>query len=337
MRNPCKAFGKTERHSVETSEEVSCVCFDRNIGIDECIGFAERCRNLCPSSRYPICIRTAVRWGRLCRWVVGGFFVRLTIILVKLYLMYATSSTRSFAIDNGIVRTKDKRPIVNTAIVIGKAAGNIITSVSNSCSVATGTKSILRYLYVKCTTRRTAMRTKKNGVSFLLSVSSRVLRRAIIINCNALGGSRLINSIRGISKRILRSETGTSLAHSLRNRIPNLGVVRASNGPARKNRMCVQKKTADCITRKKKGAGATCSVKRRNTTLMLVSNIRNRLSDIGPSSIRDVSMLGSTSSSIICNTHTTCNMVLIAAGGDGSRGVSMGCGNSISFGREAMV
>lgn len=60
-----------------------------------------------------------------------------------------------------------------------------------------------------------------------------------------------------------------------------------------------------------------------DSTLMLVSNLRNSLDRISPTSMRDFSILGSTSTATICNIHNTGKMVLMAAGQKAMRGLGV--------------
>lgn len=55
------------------------------------------------------------------------------------------------------------------------------------------------------------------------------------------------------------------------------------------------------------------------------------LGSIVPDRIRSISMLGSTTSTTVCNSQTTGNIVLVAAGGNGRKGLAFGCSNGMNF------
>lgn len=61
---------------------------------------------------------------------------------------------------------------------------------------------------------------------------------------------------------------------------------------------------------------------------------RSTVTNLGPTSVRDVAMLGSTTTATVCNTHTTGNIVIVAAGGNGTNGprVAFSAGLSCSPG-----
>lgn len=57
----------------------------------------------------------------------------------------------------------------------------------------------------------------------------------------------------------------------------------------------------------------------------------DRVTRLGSTSVRSVGFLGSTSTTV-CNSGTTKNIVLIAAGHPGSNGTGVRCGNSCACG-----
>ncbi len=53
---------------------------------------------------------------------------------------------------------------------------------------------------------------------------------------------------------------------------------------------------------------------------------------VGPGSVRDVAILGSTSTTTVCNSRTTGNIVIIAAGENRTKDASIDCSKAISIG-----
>lgn len=138
----------------------------------------------------------------------------------------------------------------------------------------------------------------------------------MIINCNMRGGMGLANTMKVTSDRVLRSHPVKGVTRNLRKTVPGLGVSFTDNGPG---------------TTAAFGMHNTASLGKKRT-LLLISKIRaSSLSLLGPRSVRDMSMLGSTTSTSVCNTHTTFNIMLVAAGGKGGRrGIRVGCGGGFS-------
>lgn len=66
-------------------------------------------------------------------------------------------------------------------------------------------------------------------------------------------------------------------------------------------------------------------------------SVNGKLSSVGTRSVRSVSILGNTSTTTLCNSHTNGNIVLVAAGGKaGHRNLNVAVSNSIST-RAAFV
>lgn len=200
------------------------------------------------------------------------------------------------------------RPMPKTGIIRGKAAGNVVASVSNTFSLAITPSTILRVSCVNCIARSISIG-KGSALGVALHRSSRTLRRIIIANFNlSRGGTALANTIATINSRSVDHSITSATSNTLINGVTNLGAHRASNHP----------KTA-----------ADVRVHGVNSPLCIVSNIRsstNRFGGVSFGSVRDVSMLGSTSTTV-CNIHTTGNIIIIGAGGNGQ-----GAGGAISLG-----
>lgn len=227
----------------------------------------------------------------------GFFHVFLTNILV---LLSFTMCTRRGAIANGIC-SMSNRPVVKTDMIVRNAARKAVASVSNTFRLGTRPSRALIIDFLKC---GSIVLPVKGGGGFGIALrrSSGGLSRIIIIKCTARGGIGLANSITSISSGSVRSVPMTGATALLRNHLPNLMLAR---GNTRTN-----------------GSGPRVEVHNVNAfngggPVMLVSNIRNdlsRVSRVPSTSVSGVSMLGSTTSTTVCNMHTTGNIVLVAAG-----------------------
>lgn len=220
-------------------------------------------------------------------------------------------STRAVATANGIGSTA-KSPVVNTSVMRGKgASGNAVAGLGNSFSLGIPTGTALVISCVNVGARRVTVG-KGGGVSMALSSSAGTLSRIIIVNCNATGQGSVANSITAIDSRMLDTIPMTSTARTLRNGVTNMRVAAARNSPS--TRVGVHMHNNN-------------SVANSGAPLFVMSNFPMRSVDSVPtSSVRSVAMLGSTSSATVCNSHNTGNMVLMAAGDKGRKGLDMSCG-----------
>lgn len=210
-------------------------------------------------------------------------------------------------------------PIVNTSVRIRKADGKYVASVSKGCAlpgIPTGTA--LMFSCVKCRARGVTMN-KGAGVSMGLTRSDRLLRRIIMINCNIRHGDSLANTITSMgTTSTLGGAPANGMSSTLRKHVTNMSILSNSNGPAR----------SGAVHMHNVGSVAT-----RANPLIIVSNfVNNSLRSLGPSSVRSVRMLGSTSTATICNSHNTGNILLIAAGGPSGSGLAMSFGTFTGVG-----
>lgn len=251
-------------------------------------------------------------------FVVGGGVGLLSIlklIATVLFLFSPVIATRSLSVDNGMVSGGDRRPMVKTDILVRKASGNAVASLSNGfvlSGIPSGKGLIISC--VNCTARALPV---GKGADFdvILTRSARALSRIIIMNCNIRGGIGLAKSITSIGKSTLRRHPMISTARDLRNLIPNLSMDgKKSKHPNTANSLDLHNRNG---------------LSKGSTPCMLMSNIRVSLSSMGPGSVRGVSMLGSTTTYTVCKTHTTCNIVLIAAGRNRRKGVHTDCRNAL--------
>lgn len=203
--------------------------------------------------------------------------------------------TRRVAIAKAIASTRGG-PLVNTTIIMMKAASNIVASFSNGCAVGTTSNRSLGFSCMNC--RRRAIGISNHDIVGIGLSRNRLLSRIIIVNCNAIGGDRLANTITSISNGRLRTGITHDTSTTLRKEITNIAISTTGNRPKRNLGVGIHNvdslDTAD--------------------PLCIVSNICNSVGVISPTSVRSVRILGSTSTTTVCNSHTTGNIMLIAAG-----------------------
>lgn len=228
---------------------------------------------------------------------------------------------RREVVRKAILRRKAGRPLVKIGIIIGKAAVNAAASVSKGCSV--GVPSSGTVLIFSCVNRG-ARRCSIGNLGFLGIVvgdSTAVLSRIIMCaNCVARGGTSLANSITVTGTDSLGGGTSTGTVGSLRKGVTNIRVAAGNNGPTRKVAIRVHKLS---------------SLSKKIGPLVILSNVPARglgLHSVGSNSVRSVRILGSTTSTSVCNTETSNNIVLVRAGGNRTNGAGVRCGNDISVG-----
>lgn len=206
------------------------------------------------------------------------------------------------------------KPIVNTGMLRGKAAGNIVASVSNGFALGIRPKTAVIISFVNCRPRRVIMNGRADfGVR--LGRSARLLSRMIMINCNMRGGGLIANTAIRMGNRSVTGLGAARTLNTLRDRSPNMGVRTISNRPNSKFGVGVHNTNA--------GKGAT--------PICIVSNMTNNsVGTLGPTSVRHVSILGSTTSYTVCNSDNTGNIVLVAAGRNGMKGISMSCSKGVN-------
>lgn len=203
----------------------------------------------------------------------------------------------------------DKTPMVNTGMMRIKDAGNAVASISNGFALGMSMKTGLGISCVNCGSRRVAM----NGdgdCAVVLGRSARSLSRIMMMKCNARGGMGLANSITAVSSSGLIGHADTGIAGVLTKRVPNIAVVRGANRPKTSTKML--------HIHNLKAVKST-------DTVIIISKMRSAVDDISPGSVRGVSVLGSTTTSTVCNMHTTGNIVLVAAGGKAGKHAVMSC------------
>lgn len=217
------------------------------------------------------------------------------------------SIRRRQAMGNVIVSTGN-RTMVNTGMGRPKDAANAVASVGNRFSLDINPGTALRVSFVNCAARGMGMNTS-GAIGMVLRRSAGMLSRIIVANFNVTrGGTALANTISTVGSASVRHSTTSATSKTLINGVTNLGAHVRSNHP---------------------NTSATLRVHGVNAPLFIVSNIRSsrkRFGGVSFGSVRGVSVLGSTSTTV-CNVHTTGNMMIMAAGGK-----RRGDGGAISIG-----
>lgn len=220
--------------------------------------------------------------------------------------------------------SRANRPLVNISMGMGSTPGKAVAGLSNGFSVSMTGNTALRVSCIKC--GAIVMGTRSAPVRVILGRSDRVVSRMIMINCNSRGGIGIANTMNVIGSRMLRTHPMRGMSRTLRNIMPNLGLSIGGNNNSLSDRVDVGVHNANAVNSNSK-----------SSPLMLVSNVRNDLGAMGPGSVRSMSMLGSTTSTSVCNTHTTFNIILMGAGDKRSKGPEIACSNGIHFSSTAGV
>lgn len=135
------------------------------------------------------------------------------------------------------------------------------------------------------------------------------------MNCNDSGGHSLVTSMSAMGTRRVSGVPIAGVTRNLTNHSPNL-VMRTGNNNI--------------------GTAPSVDVHNNNAPLFIVSNmIHDSISfhGLSPSSVRSVSVLGSTSTATICNSHTSGNVIRMIAGDNGTNEVDVSCSFGVSFSR----
>lgn len=211
------------------------------------------------------------------------------------------------------------RPIVNTGIVVRNAAANAVASVSKIFVVGTGPKRGLAVSFVNCGSMAIPTGT---SVGMALSSGSAVLNRIRIMTCNIRGGMDIAKTVSDMNSRRLVHAPMDSIAGILNNRVANLAAIRCSNRP----------NTSTTSVLIHNGTAFNSS-----SPLVRISKIRQDVASVSPGRVRDIAILGSTSTATIFNVHNTGNIVLVAAGHNGRKGPGVSFSASTDVLRPAGV
>lgn len=233
------------------------------------------------------------------------------------------------AIGNTVASVRN-RTVVNTGVVRRNAAGNAVASVSNGFALRIPTSTRLIVSCVNCGGIVVPM---GKGAGFAVGVRSSTLGlRAIMMATVNVGGGRtsLACSARRLGNSRLGGMGSTGVVGSLTNGSTNIRVAGDSSNLKNSTGMSVHNTHSTftdnggrplCIVSNIPVLGvaarsATAIVKNRGSKIGRSSN--SNISGLGPSSVRDVDVLGNTSTTTLCNSRTTGNIVLVAAGSKGT-------------------
>lgn len=226
---------------------------------------------------------------------------------------------RGRVVIGNVIGSRGNRPIIKTGIIRGKASGNAVASVSKGFSLSVSRNSGLDVACVKCLSGSITIDGNGAALGVRLGRSARTLSRIIIMNCNSIGGHSLAKSISRVSSSSVRGRTIVgSPVRTLRNGVTNTSVA-VKGSP----------KTSSAVIVHKCGSVGT-----NGSPLVIISStpFKKGVSRVGPTRVRSVSILGSTSSATVCNSQKTGNIIVVAAGHThGRTGLSIDCSKCINI------
>lgn len=239
----------------------------------------------------------------------------------------STIPRRGAALANAML-SRAKRPVVKTGVLIGNAAGKAAASLSKRFSLSMShVPTALVVSCVNCNGRRVGTATK-GVLGMIVTPSGGIVRRIIIANCNAFGGSTCTNSTSAIGTSGVGSVPTISFGSLLRNGTPKMRFDSSSNRPKTSSSLGVHNVKSFgtdgsplCMVSKVPVHSNSVGAVDSSTNLSVVSAV-------GDSSVRGVAVVGSTTTTSLCNSHTTGNMMLVAAGGNGDKGPRVSFGTS---------
>lgn len=241
----------------------------------------------------------------------------------------ASALRRVTAMEKGIA-SSGNRPVVNTGVLRGKATGNIVAGARKRFDVGVPPCTAVIMSCVDCRPRAVTLG-NEGGLRVQVRRGDLTLRRMIMATVNVRGG---VSSLACSARRV----DDDRLAHTGRP-----GVVGALTKGATKMRVggatglknstgIIVHNTHSTFT--DNGGRPLCMVSNipvlgdsaRSASAMvnngcskLGHSTNSKVSGLGPSSVRDVGVLGNSSTTTLCNSRTTGNIVLVAAGGKGTK------------------
>lgn len=163
----------------------------------------------------------------------------------------------------------------------------------------------------------------------ILGRSVGVLSSMIIMNCNAIGGESLAKTVSAVGTSRVKLTNVSSVNRTLRKGTTNLCIHRGDTRPNKKLSVLMHKTNSVgtggsplCVMSKFPVTGLS---RVTSSSHGVSPKARNMLGFLGPGSMRSVRMLGSTDTASVCNTHTTGNMMVVAAGHKGRKGAGIDC------------
>lgn len=227
-----------------------------------------------------------------------------------------------------IIGSMVKRPLVNTGIIRGNEdAGKIVASFGKGFALRISRSTSLIIDCVKCLTRSVPA---GKGKSFrvVLGRSAGALSRIIIAKCKSFGGTACAKSTSILAARGLRTLPIISIKRVVRSGVPNVDIItNASSRPNTGAALQMQK-----ITSVGTSARPLCMLSKMPVPSCSLDGFADVsrtkkvkfVRALGPTSVRDVAILGSTTSTSLCNTGNTGKIILVAAGGKGRNGLHIG-------------
>lgn len=255
----------------------------------------------------------------------GMFGFVLTLLLFS-YDMSNCTRMLSGEIMGKMIGSRLNRPLPTMAMMMGNAAGKMAASLSNRCALSgIPTKSALMFSFLKVRARR-VMIEGRGHVSIRVGRSTIDVSRMMIMTFNARGGRDVIDSVRAMGPTTLGMPSD-GLAATLTKHVSNLVTCRHDNRPKRSGTSFFVHNIA----------AFNCG----GSPLVLVSNVRAasaRLTHLRPSSVTTFSVLGSTATATLCNTHNTGNIVRMRAGRNGRKptGIDLHMRGSFSSGASGV-
>lgn len=193
------------------------------------------------------------------------------------------------------------RALPKISVTIGNAAQKIVASVGNTFRLGMDGKRALMFSCINCSRRRVLV-AGRGVLGVQVRPAAVKLSRIIIMNCNARSGHAMASTVDGISKRALGTAPVGAIKRKLGNGVTNMHICGRGGAPNTRTAFLVHNNS---------------SVDRDGSPLVLISNMRHDATNVGPGSVRSVRILGSTTSSTVCNSHTSGKIILVAAEGKG--------------------
>lgn len=250
--------------------------------------------------------------GRLEK--IGDELLLFSILLLVPIVVF----TRDVAMGNAMLSSTN-RTIVKTSIIRGKGpSGKAVASFSKGFALTISGKGEVIVSFMNCRARRIST-IAKGRLAVALRSSSRTLRRMMILNCDDETHGSLANSMNSISNIGVTTMPIASTTITLRKGVTNIRMAAISNTPKTSVGVHIHK---------------NASIARDGSPLCVISNFRiSGVGSVPPASVTSVSMLGSTSVATVCKTGNNGNMIIIAAGSTGTKGVRMDFGTRLSADR----
>lgn len=209
--------------------------------------------------------------------------------------------------------TSSNRPVVNTSILIRKAAVKTVASMSNGFTVG-GIPASTGTLVISClNVVARQIKVRHNAVAMAVGSSAGILSRIIMATRKLGHGRGTLNcSARGITNRSLAVSQRASLNGTVTNGISKTHFVNNTDSNFSTNAVVLH--NTNSVPSSSRSSGPT------GRPVCIMSNTVAGGGSVGVSSIRDVGMLGNPTTATLCNSHNNTNTVVVAAGTKRDRG-----------------